>query len=176
MESTGSTPKFSEFDYIVMDSNGIVGVKGEERVSITREEWDRAHPEHRNTDCKECTFVQDKESLLVFMVPREKRDRATSEPEFVGKFTMAKWTGHAAFYLFKCLECGKVIVDYAHGYTGPGYLYLTCGSCGDQKILDSRKYKAIYKMDGMSAPPSFLTRLKTIWMLRKSRKSAKLES
>ncbi len=102
------------------------GVKDGKEYPITEEEWQRIHPEHRNTECKECIFVKDAKTLLSSIIPREKKEKVGNKPEFIGKFTMPNWTGHLDFYLFRCKECGTVSVDYPHGRTG----YLICNKCG----------------------------------------------
>ncbi|KKR02549.1 MAG: hypothetical protein UT29_C0001G0029 [Candidatus Yanofskybacteria bacterium GW2011_GWA1_39_13] len=148
------TPRLEDFDHTIHDSRGIVGVKDGIEYPVSKEEWDKAHPEHRNTGCKECTFVQDKDTLLTFIVPREAKEGATKEPKDCGIFTMPGWTGHSHFYLFKCVECGKVTVDYPHGYHGP-YWYLRCDDCECTFDLSSSKFRSIYK-DNNGFVPKFI--------------------
>lgn len=145
-------PASGEFEYTVHDSRGIVGVKDGREYPISEEEWQKAHPEHRNTECKECVFVQDEKTLLTFFVSREIKERATEEPVFVGKFTMPGWTGHSGFYLFRCKECEEVCVDYPHGYTDFGLMYLRCGRCEEACSLEVVEMKSIYERDGIHIP------------------------
>ena len=163
----GLTPRLEDFDHTTHDSRGIVGVKDGVEYSISEEEWKKAHPEHRNTECKECTFASNIEELLVFNVPKEMRDKANHRPEFIGKFTMPGWTGHSGFYLFKCEVCQEICVDYPHGYRGNGCLYLRCGQCGYEIVLTPRKYGDVYKRDNVVPPPTFWKMIKTLWALRK---------
>jgi len=106
-----------KFDYIIHDTNGIKGVKGEEEFPLSETEYKSLNPEHRDTDCGECTFIQDADTLFLFFVPRDTKEKATEEPVFVGNFTMPNRTNHSGFYVFKCKNCGEVCVDYLHGYT-----------------------------------------------------------
>lgn len=142
------------YDYVGFDSRGITGFKDGKEFPISEEDWKKAHPEHRNTECKECTFVLDASTILSFHIPKEVRDKANHEPKFVGKFTMSGCTGHSSFYLFKCIECGSVGVDYPHGYHGP-YWYLRCGECDYTIDLNSSKYRSIYE-DNDGFVPKFI--------------------
>ncbi len=109
---------------------------------------------HQDSDCTECTYVQDKENLLLHFVKPSVRNQAKYKPLFVGKFNMSGWTGHSSFYLFKCRECESVVVDYPHGYR-EGYLYLRCNSCRQEIILTSKKYREIYVRDNLHIPKVF---------------------
>lgn len=155
-------------DYTIFDSKGIRMVKNGVEYPITEEEWRKLHPQHKDIGCTSCKFVQDKETLLLYIIPREFRAKATEKPLFVGLFTMPGWTGHSAWYLFKCKDCGSVVVDYPHGYRG-SFLYLHCGSCSSELILDGR-YREIYEREGAPAPPSLLEWLKYLWKHRPTRK------
>ncbi len=160
----------TDYDYTIFVKNGHRGVKDGKEFPISEEEWQRTHPEHRNVDCKECTFVADAETLLTFFVPRQTRAKANTNPVFVGKFTMAHWTGHSGFYLFECSECGCVCVDYPHGYTSGGCLYLRCDRCRFRIILNPREYKNVYEKEGVILPRTIWETLKDYWYLRKSLK------
>ncbi len=138
-----------DYDYTITDADGHIGVKDGKKYPITDEEWQKAYPEHRNTDCKECTFVLDVETILAFHVPKNERDKAIPEPKFIGKFTMSGWSGHSSFYLFQCKYDGTVVVDYPHGYTPLGSCYLRC-ACGTKVIL---KKKEDYERDNMHVSP-----------------------
>ena len=115
---------------------------------------------HRNSGCTECVFASDKETLLIFMVDRKIRQAAGYDPIFVGKFTMPGWVGHSRFYLFKCGECNEVCVDYPHGYTGKGYIFLRCGDCLLQLVItpDTNWGEEIYSGEGIVAPPKYESR------------------
>lgn len=168
-----------DYDYTIMDKNGIRGVKDGKEFPISEEEWQRMHPEHRNMDCKECIFVADAETLLTFFVDRKLREKAGAKPVFVGKFTMARWSGHSGFYLFKCSnpECEKVCVDYPHGYTSEGFLFLRCDRCRFKIILYPRKYREIYERDDVHIPEGFTWRglFKLICFLWTTRKWLSIE-
>ncbi len=155
------------FDYTVIDSKGIRGVKDGKETPISAEEWEKAHPEHRNTGCKECTFVPDTGTLLAFNVPKEVRDKANQKPKFVGKFTMPNWTGHSGFYIFLCPNCDEVRVDYPHGYCENGHLYIRCDRCRFRVVLYSGEYRDIYRRENVVAPPTFWEELKIFWKNRK---------
>lgn len=154
----GLTPDLKDFDHTIHDSRGIVGVKDGIEYPVSKEEWQKAHPEHRNTDCKECTFALDAASILSFHVPKEVRDKANHEPKFIGKFTMPGWTGHSSFYLFMCEFSGTIVVDYPHGYTTMGSCYLNC-VCGNRLLLKKRED---YERDSISVPLIAFTK-KEIW-------------
>lgn len=145
----GLIPDLKDFDHTIHDSRGIVGVKDGVEYPVSEEDWKKAHPEHRNTECKECIFVLDTSTILSFHVPKEVRDKANHEPKFIGKFTMPGWTGHSSFYLFKCIDCENVCVDYPHGYTSWGSCYLTCAKCGSGPILKKKEY---YERDSIVVP------------------------
>lgn len=114
--------------------------------------------------CPECSFVESKEQILTYNVSKENKKRAGLKPMFVGFFMMEGYTGHCAFYIFKCQHCGGLNVDYPHGYTDGGYLYLQCCDCQGYLVLDSkRKYGKIYEREGMSKPLSFFQVLKGIY-------------
>lgn len=157
-----------DYDYIVLDSKGRRGVKDGKEYPITEEDWQRAHPEHRNTECKECTFVPDAETLLTFHVSREVRGTASDQPEFVGKFTMPGWSGHSGFYLFRCPDCDDTCIDYPHGYTSEGCLYIRCDHCRFKIVFTPRKYKDVYRREKVVSPPTFWETLKELWRLRKA--------
>ena len=147
-----SKPAVGDFEYTIHDTGGIVGVDKEgNKHPVSKEEWQKAYPEHRNAGCTECTFVLDQESLFTFFVPRELKEKATEEPFFVGEFTMPKWTGHSGFYLFKCQNCESAVVDYPHGYHGD-LMYLRCSYC--HASFDLTTQKEIYKQEGGYIPVS----------------------
>ena len=138
----------SDYDYTVVDSRGIRGVKDGKEFPITEEEYRRKNPYHKDIGCTECSFVQDKETLLLWVISREAKEKATSKPSFIGKFTMPDWTGHSSFYLFRCKHNGTVVVDYPHGYTTLGSCYLRC-VCGAKIILTN---KEDYERDNIAVP------------------------
>lgn len=161
-----------DYDYVVFNGKEIKKVANGIETLITEEEWSKLHPEHHTTGCKQCSFVSDAEALLVFSVTRERRASANHDPAFVGMFTMPKWSGHSGFYLFKCQSCGNVCVDYPHGYTGAGYLYLRCGNCRYQIVLTS-EHKNIYEREKMVVPPSPWRMLWTLFLNRKKLRALK---
>ncbi len=147
--------KANDCDYTIHDAQGVTVVKDGVKHIISKEDWDRENPhiEHRNSGCNECNFVQDKETLFTFIVPREAKQRATEEPKDCGVFTMTGWVGHSNFYLFRCAECDSVMVDYPHGYHGQ-YWYLRCSDCGSSLDLSSSKFRSIYE-DNNGFVPKF---------------------
>ncbi len=160
-------PSFDDFEYTFFREGNFFGVKDGKTYPVKKEEWDKAHPKHADVGCMECSFVPDIETLLIFMVPREKRERAGRYPEFIGQFTMSDWAGHASFYLFKCLGCDKTRADYPHGYCDGEYLYFKCDECHYQLVLNSRRYKDIYEREKMASPPTFWQTVQNFWRLRK---------
>ena len=85
---------------------------------------------HDENQCGKCTFVANPESIVVTSAQRESatwtrkevfkmlvrkllwEDKVVS----LGNFTMPGWAGHAVWYLFQCLECHELSIDYVHGY------------------------------------------------------------
>ena len=102
-------------------------------------------------ECEKCIYVANRGNIVI---PLEIVKKESSEPVFINFFTMPGWVGHAAFYAFVCEHCACMTVDYPHGYTGPGYLFLTCQNCDANFVLNSSKYTEIYRKDGMEPPPS----------------------
>lgn len=146
--------KGTHYDYTVHDRKGIIGVKDGVEYPISKEDWERENPrvDHKDTNCTECSFVSDADTLFMFNITREQKERASHNPEFVGKFTMPGWTGHSGFHLFKCQECGTVCVDYPHGYTDNGLLYLRCKDCRTNLVLRPKEERAIYVNEGVHIP------------------------
>ena len=141
-----------DFEYTIHDAKGIRGVKDGKEYPITEEEYRRKNPYHRDVRCTECNFVQDKETLLLWVISREAKEKATTEPSFIGKFTMPDWTGHSAFYLFRCEYCDSVIVDYPHGYSNGGCIYLRCDLCREKLVPHPIKDRDIYLRDNVHIP------------------------
>ena len=148
--------KASNYDYAIHDVNGVVGVKDNVKYPISKEDWKRENPhrEHKDRGCTECTFVQDARTLLTFMVSREQKEKATSKPLFVGSFTMLGWTGHSGFYFFRCKKCESVSVDYPHGYTDFGLMFLCCVHCLEKLPFEVTEERAIYEREGVLIPKS----------------------
>lgn len=134
----------SDFDMVELGAGGIFGIKDGVKYLISQEEWREMNPEHRNTGCTECTFVQDQATLFTLFVSRELKETVGNDPVFVGKFTMPGWVGHSGFYLFKCKGCESVVVDYPHGYHG-SYWYLRCKDCRHSLDMSSSKFRHIYQ-------------------------------
>ena len=160
-------------EYVMFDSKGITGFKDGKEFPISEEDYKKAHPEHRNTDCKECTFVSDAEALLTYNVGREQRASANHRPLFVGMFTMPRWSGHSGFYLFKCQSCGNICVDYPQGYTGSGHIYLRCDYCQYQIVLTPREHGGIYEREKVVAPASPWRGLWALFINRKKIRALK---
>ncbi len=116
-------------------------------------------------ECPYCTFVANEESIFTGWASKIKAGR---KPKLVGLFTLPNWTSHLHFYLFRCLVCRDVSVDYPHGYTSDGVrnglLYFSCPRCGSTNPLYEKK---IYEASGMPTPPGFWGLIKQTWNLRK---------
>ncbi len=109
-------------------------------------------------ECDECTFVPDIE-FIARTLPSDVMGKISKEPVFIGSFTMPDWTGHSKFYVFRCAACKEIVVDYPHGYTSHGYLFLCCYGCakgketisGKNTILSMKK-KWFYDFEGIDFP------------------------
>src|SRR3989338_3421605 len=84
---------------------------------------------HKENGCIDCKFAPDKNSIFVWHTKKELKEHISKKPAFVGLFTLPGWVGHSGFYLFKCGNCGKTVIDHPHGYTEHGLLFLRCDSC-----------------------------------------------
>lgn len=142
----------SDFDYIISDVNGMRGVKDDKEYPIDDKKYRSWHKEHKDIGCTECSFVQDKETLFIYLVPRDLKDKVTNKPMFFGKFTMPGWTGHSGFYLFKCKACGEVSTDYPHGYTDYGLMFLCCDHCQETIPLEVTEERALYEREKVFIP------------------------
>lgn len=109
-------------------------------------------------ECSECAFVASRESIFV---DRKTRERVSNKPVYIGTFTLPNWRGHLRFYLCRC-SCGKIFVDYPHGYTNGGYLFFVCDGCEDKVLIHDKK---VYKENGVEKP--FL--LKPLLMILRSK-------
>lgn len=69
---------------------------------------------------------------------------------------MLGWVGHSGFYLFRCKNCESASVDYPHGYTDFGLIYLRCDKCEQNLSLEISEEKGIYEREGVYIPPSTL--------------------
>lgn len=160
---------------IIYNSNGRRIIRGGKEYPLSDEELNKLYPVHKDSGCQDCSFVQDKQTLFTFIVPRELKERATKRPSFVGMFTMPDWAGHSAFYLFKCRECDSVSVDYPHGYTSQGRIFLRCDNCREKLVLHPFRNRDIYKRDKIHIPtePSFLKQIKNLWKNRPTNEDRK---
>ena len=137
-------PAVKDFEYTIRDSNGIRGFKDGKEYTISEVDYKKAHPLHQDSGCKECDFASNLDTIFLHLIPRDLREQATKKPTFVGLFHMPGWTGHSGFYLFKCQSCNAVDVDYPHGYTNGGCLYLRCNLCRYQLIIHPRKNREYF--------------------------------
>ena len=117
--------------------------------------------------CQNCTFVANLSSIRGKVLSDEKLlKRLGKKPVFVGTFTSTDWAGHSNFYALKCPECGELVVDYAHGYTGGGYLYFMCKDCSNPTIPEINRTnitideQSIYDSAGLDKPGSLF---REIW-------------
>lgn len=125
-----STNTLAEYDYIVFDSRGFRKVINGIEYPLTDAESEEYRREHKDTDCAECLFVTDHETLLTFNIEKEQKGTVGEEPVFIGNYTMPKWKGHLPFYLFRCICCGEAVVDYPHGYNNR----LNCMKCKGRDV------------------------------------------
>jgi len=102
-------------------------------------------------ECGECIFVASKEDIYVRA--QILRDAATV-PVFINFFTLPGWRGHSAFYIFRCPHCRTTSVDYPHGYTDFGLLFLNCDECKKVLPLKVPQNKEIYERERLPLPPS----------------------
>ncbi|MBI2062483.1 MAG: hypothetical protein HYT64_02235 [Candidatus Yanofskybacteria bacterium] len=144
-----SADQEQSYDYLVTDSGGTRKVINGVEYPVTEDDLPK---EHKNSGCTECSFVQDQETLFVYLVPRDLKEKATNKPLFVGNFTMPGWTDHSGFYLFGCKSCGQTTVDYPHGYTNFGLMYLRCDDCGEKLPLEVTEERAIYEREDVYIP------------------------
>lgn len=142
-----------DYDYLITDSNGTRKVKNGVEYPAGEDDLPK---EHKNSGCTECTFVSDKETILVFKVDRQLKKTVNHIPIFVGNFTMPQWVGHSGFYLFKCKECRVVCSDSPHGYTDGGYMYLCCDNCRRQLVITESDAwgREIYVKENLAMPPT----------------------
>lgn len=96
-------------------------------------------------ECSECIFVASRESIFV---DKKTRERVSRKAVYIGTFTLPNWKGHLKFYLCLC-SCGRVFVDYPHGYTEGGYLFFYCDNC---ETIIPIYCKKIYKESGIEKP------------------------
>lgn len=141
--------------YTVFEDGKIKDVKYDKdgnktEVEITEEEHRKRNPEHRNSGCKQCIFTPSLKDLLLYTISLEQRQDATTKPHYIGRFHMPGWTGHSGFYLFKCKNCNAVGVDYPHGYTDGGKLYLRCSECRYKLVVHPKKDSSVYEREGMA--------------------------
>ena len=101
-------------------------------------------------ECEVCTFVASKEAIHVD--PEIVRSLGW-KPVFINFFTLLKWSGHSAFYVFKCPECKQPSIDYPHGYIDFGLLYFNCEKCGSVIPLEVGPNRKIYEREEVPVPP-----------------------
>jgi len=149
VETMSSGETVRDYDFLITDSNGTRKVKNGIEYPITEDDLPK---KHQDSGCTECIFVGDPETILAFKVNRQLRQTVGYKPIFVGKFTMPGWVGHSGFYLFKCKECNEVCVDYPHGYTDYGLIYLVCCFCGEKLPLEVTEERSIYERERVYIP------------------------
>ncbi len=128
------------YDYLIYDSKGVRKVVDGIEYPATEDDLPK---KHKDSGCKECTFADNRESLLLYSTPRELKEKAGREPVFVGKFTMPSWTGHLGFYIFVCPNCESLNVDYPHGYS----MRLDCNTCGYRLAYSKKKHREIIQRE-----------------------------
>ncbi len=142
-----SRMNLDDFDHVVLDANGIRGVKDDNIHLISEEEWRRMNPEHKDVGCAECTFAKDQEDMLDNLVSKKQKDKADQgRVVSVGKFTMPGWSGHLSFYLFRCPSCQEMVVNYPHGMGK----YVNCLKCREG-CIDLRNIIVRYAEKSLNA-------------------------
>lgn len=130
-------------------------------------------------ECAKCTYVAGAESVYYTPI-QEKAARITAWDELLhslglrcleskvvslGYFVMPGWTNHIRMYLFECLQCEGLTVDYSHGFQ----LNLTCSHCKTQRSPQSSAY---FKENGAEPPPTVWQQVRIIWKLRRDWKNS----
>ena len=118
-------------------------------VSGTAHASGKRVPRH---ECPHCSFVSDRDDILLYRVNDELREMVDIHPQPIGCFTMPDWEGHSMFYLFRCAECHNVAIDYGHGYTNGPFHYLTCSHCRGRLVLDKPEHRYVYEQEGIECP------------------------
>jgi ribosomal protein S27E len=111
--------------------------------------------------CGKCQFVGHQDFIVV--TPQQRAEAGMTigkalrariglyDPEdaivFLGRYSLPRWVGHSAFWLFTCPGCLEQSVDYLHGHR----LYLKCSSCGLLMHVYSARF---YEESGLPQPPS----------------------
>lgn len=112
---------------------------------------------HDADACGQCMFVANEECIVVTPRQRESaeitlakklRSRAGSYDledsiVFLGRFTLPRWPGHNAFWLFTCPNCQHQDVDYLHGRR----LYLSCRHCDTHLQVTQPRFFAAVEQD-----------------------------
>lgn len=105
-------------------------------------------------ECPDCQFVAHRSCIVVTPSQRGRARitlgmllksylRMISLEDHVislGRFTMPEWSGHAMWYLFHCLECETFSIDYLHGYSHSGHLFLRCDECKQRWIVKKERF------------------------------------
>lgn len=107
--------------------------------------------DHRDSGCKECVFVSELKDIIYHV--RLADYEQIRRPVLAGLFTSKDWIGHAPFYVFRCPFCREKSIDYAHGYTGGGFLYFRCSN-GCQVLIKDRE---IYEKLEIPVPSPLLS-------------------
>jgi len=155
-----------DFDHLLYEHGQVFRVKN--GVKSPASEGDLPK-EHKDSGCTECTFVANRESIYVSPPQVEQCTPAPKEflktclglfnPEDkiieLGNFTFPKLPGHQMFYLFYCIDCEHVSVDYLHGNKG----YLTCQN---YKVNIQLRGARFFIKNGLESPPSFLQRVRIL--------------
>lgn len=122
-------------------------------------------PQHDEEACGQCTFVANRESILVTKEQehqaqgtgslRRRENRIVS----LGRFTLPRWSGCAMWYLLQCPECDSLSCDYVHGKG-----YMVCDSCEYRWFLRGKRF---YHDAGRQAPLSWFAEMLELWRLRR---------
>lgn len=109
-------------------------------------------PPHDVAACGTCTYVAERDFIVVTSKQREAATIGLGkmlkslaglydlEDSIVplGSFSLPRWPGHAMFWLFQCLNCGRMVVDYVHGHSP----YMACDGCEARRRLKGERFRA----------------------------------
>lgn len=100
--------------------------------------------------CSFCNFSPSKKSIFIYHVNNRMREKAIKEkyPQFVGRFSLSGWPGHAPFYIFWCEKCLETAIDYPHGFP-ESRLYMNCQNCNERMTVNPDEVGEIYEKERM---------------------------
>lgn len=127
---------------IIFDGKERKIIRGGKEYPITEEEYRKLYPLHEDIGCKDCTFVTNLDSVYyskdqvgqlefttfdhikIFLGLLNPDNKVVS----LGLFITPGQTNHSYLYLFRCYECGQLVVDHMHGKARLQCMHDGCGS------------------------------------------------